>query len=77
MGWYIYNGFAIMPDLRQTCMKKKPGHFLAKTFPVNLYLFRVNFFAKNQISASFGFSVIVFQIYREFLKKYRKRLITL
>ena len=78
----IYNGFAEIPDLRQTGITgiaKNLGTFGQKNY-VNFSLCPVYLFAldcKNQIAISFGFSIIALQIYRETLKKYRKRAITL
>ena len=42
----IYYGFAIIPDLRQTGIAKKPGHFQEK-ITVNFSLCPVNLFAKR------------------------------
>ena len=63
------NGFAIIPDLRQTGKTKNLATFGQK-FSVYFSLSPVNLFAKsNYISTSFGFSKIALQNYRENIEK--------
>ena len=45
MDSYIYNGFAIIPDVRQTDIAKNLATF-GKNFPVNFSVCPVNLFAK-------------------------------
>ena len=52
--------------------------FWQKKFPVNFCLGPIIFFAKRiKTSTSCGFCVIALQIYKEVIKKYRKKAITL
>ena len=43
----IYNGFAVIPDLRQTGIAKKTWPRLEKKIPVNFSVCPVNFFSKR------------------------------
>jgi len=64
MDSYIYNGFAEIPDLRQTGIPENLA-----LFPVNFFLCPVYFFAKRIRFIPLWFSIIALQSYREILKK--------
>ena len=68
----IYNGFAIIPDLRQTGIAKKPGQFWEK-MSCEFFSVPCSFICKNNlIPTFFGFSIIDLQIYREILRNMDK-----
>ena len=48
----IYNGFDKIPDLTQTDITKKPGHFRANIFPANFSLSLLNPFVYEYTTAS-------------------------
>ena len=59
----IYNGFAIIPDLRQTGIAKTPGHFWA-FFSFEFFSVPCLFLCKsNKIPTFFAFSIIALQVY--------------
>ena len=76
--WILtYKGFAVIPDLRQTGISENLATFGQNNF-VNFSLCPVYLFTKRiRFIPPLVFYIIALQIYREILKKYRKRAITL
>ena len=68
----VYNGFAIIPDLRQNRNNKNLATF-GHIFPVNISMYLFNFFTKKiGFLSPLVFPKIALQMYREILKKYKK-----
>ena len=73
MNFFVYVNQLVQDKISHENFLPKTGHYLAKVFPKNFCLAPVDLCIKNFNPTSSGFCVIGLQIYREILKKYRKK----